>query len=282
MKTDPVLTLSYAISEYHKVAESRGCSDRHKATLRYHLSNFEKFYSGAHPLHRIKVDGVNAFLGKLASTKTRLNFRCTLVALGNFAKKRGWLAYGMPTAFESSDKPIVKNLEHPIDDPEVLSRLLYEAEISAPNMVRWLVIGAFAGVRAAERGRLTEDNIFIDSGCIILGTNVTKTARRRVVNMTDNLREWLEKYKDQPLVPHADPSRIYKDLKVLEKRAGVKLAKNGLRASAASYLLLVTENAASTAMQLGHSVQELESVYYQPSLKEKALQWFAIKPLDKQ
>ena len=224
---------------------------------------------------------VNEFLSIRKSQKTKQNFRCTLVALGSFARKRNWLTYGEPTAFESSDKPIVKTAEHSIDTPEVLTSLLQEAEKSAPHLIRWLVIGAFAGVRAAERSRLMEEDIYLTEGCIILGTRVTKTSRRRVVKIPPNLQEWLSKYAAHPLVPYPDPSRIYKEIKKLESRAGVTLAKNGLRASAASYLLLVTENAASTALQLGHSAQELETVYYQPCLREKALQWFAIKPLDK-
>lgn len=275
-KGPSALELYQVVEKYIEACKARGCSPRHTENLSYHLKKFA--VEVRKPLAKVTVGDVNGFLAGVKSPKTRLNMRGSLIALGNYAKKQGWLPYAAPTAFESSDRPIVKAKEHEIFTPEELTALLRTAEAEFPQLIPWLVLGAFAGIRAAERARLSWDDIDLANKVIILGPSITKTARRRIVDISDNLAAWLAAYRGKPITPVKDPTGLYILVRALADKAGVEWKNNALRASCATFHLLRSENAGKTALQLGHSVRELETVYFRPSLRSAAEQWFAITP----
>jgi hypothetical protein len=116
---------------------------------------------------------------------------------------------------------------------------------------------------------------------LILGSKITKTSRRRVVNLSENALAWLLAFRDQPLSPRKTATDTYRTLQRLVEKAGIIFPSNALRASAATYLLMKSENAGSASLQLGHSIRELETVYFRPSLKAVAEKWFEIYPSPK-
>jgi integrase len=273
-----------ATLKFQSSRASRGCSDRYLETLSFHFKKFERFV-GSKPLTEISVDEVNNFLQTCVSPKTRKTVRGSLVTLGEYCRRQGWLAYDVPTVFERSDCPIVKRKEHGIYTPEEMTKILHTAEEHDPSLIPWLVLGAFCGMRAAERDRITWDSINFETRSILLSTDVTKTAKRRLVNMSDNTVAWLTAYRDQPLnfveAKVTDVQIWYIRLRKILLLAGVPRVKNGLRASAASYHLMLHEHAGKTSLQMGHSISELETTYFQPTLQSAAKSWFDILPSKK-
>jgi integrase len=71
-------------------------------------------------------------------------------------------------------------------------------EAASPELLPYVAIAAFAGLRRAELERLDWSNIHFDDNLIEVTAQKSKTARRRFVKIQPNLREWLlplRKYK---------------------------------------------------------------------------------------
>lgn len=261
--------------------KNKGCSERYLETIHYHLENFLRRFNV--PINHLSVAAIDKWLlSSWPVARTRKNVRGTLCSLGEYCRAQGWLPYDRPTPFEATDNPIVRRKEHEIMFPDDFRKLLRQAAIMAPHFIPWLVLGGFCGLRAAERDRINWSLIDFDTKTIMLTTAITKTGRRRIVQIPDNAIAWLKKYRGQPL--HWKEAACknlqvwYIGIRQLHISAGVKKVPNGLRASCATYHLLQGEHAGRTSLQMGHSINELETTYYQPTLKCYAEEWFSIFP----
>ena len=67
-----------------------------------------------------------------------------------------------------------------------------------PLVLPFVAIGAFAGMRAAEIARLAWSEVNLERGFITVTASKAKTAARRLVPISENLKAWL--------VPHARAS----------------------------------------------------------------------------
>src|SRR4029450_5403864 len=84
------------------------------------------------------------------------------------------------------------------EPPGILSvneaaRLLEAA--AAPDVLPYIAIGLFAGLRTAELERLDWSEIDFESDLIEVTAAKSKTAQRRFVTLQPNLREWLLPYR---------------------------------------------------------------------------------------
>ncbi len=151
------------------------------------------------------------------------------------------------------------------------------AEIVAP-----LAIGLFAGLRAAEIARLDWRNVDVKDGSIVVTAKNSKTNRRRVVTMPDNLKQWLAPHArvDGPVAPSA---QIWRDrLEVARTAAGItEWPHNAARHSCASYAYDLHQNADLVAAQMGHDVAVLETHYKGLVKPGQGRAYFSIKPAAK-
>ena len=97
--------------------------------------------------------------------------------------------------------PVLRTAQPKLVDkpPEIfsvdeLAALLNAALSNAPEVVPMLAIGAFAGVREAEIKRLDWSEVDQRRGHIEIKSSKAKSARRRIVEMQPNLRDWLRPY----------------------------------------------------------------------------------------
>jgi integrase len=159
-----------------------------------------------------------------------------------------------------------------------LAGLLKAASTSAPDVVPMLVIGAFAGLREAEIKRLAWSEIDLPRGFVEVKAAKAKTARRRIIEIQPNLREWLRPYAAMtgPVVP----VNSRKKLDLVRKVAGLTCwPQNGLRHSYASYRLAATHDAPRVASDLGHtSPKMLYSTYRELVLPEQAQRYWKLIP----
>ena len=159
---------------------------------------------------------------------------------------------------------------------------LVEAKLlaAAPaDFVPLLAIGAFAGVRVAEILRLDWGNVDLAGGFITVAADKAKTARRRLVPLSDNLRQWL--------APYAQPEGKLWNLSdcMFSERSAATAAKarvdwkaNGLRHSFISYRVAQVQNVAQVALEAGNSAQVIFSNYRELVRPADAVKWFAIAP----
>ena len=73
--------------------------------------------------------------------------------------------------------------------PDEIAKLLAAA---GRDMIPFLAIGAFAGLRSTEIERLDWRDVKFETGFVVVEAGKAKTASRRQVEMRPNLRKWLE------------------------------------------------------------------------------------------
>lgn len=263
-------------------SRSHNFSVRQQQTVRSHIGQFiEKF--GTRDYTAIDTPDYTHYLAKVVggAGKSQNNHLITLKSMARWARdiglgKRKFLPPG-PTPVEQVQRAKVKHTEHQVYQAEQFMRLL----VFAPEeMVMFLVLGQFAGIRAAERVRMywslwrrDEDNK------LVLTPDITKTKQRRRVDVMENLGEWLAPFAagpDELMVP-CNPHKMTVKLAADAK---VPWIDNALRAGYASYHLELFDNAALTAKNDGHSVTELETDYKSISgiTKKSAKEMFSITP----
>jgi integrase len=171
----------------------------------------------------------------------------------------------------------------PDNPPEIFAvnelRLLLEAaRLTAPDVLPILAIGAFSGLRDAEIKRLDWSEVDQKRGYIEVKAQKAKSARRRIVQMQPNLRDWLKPYAG--IAGAVVPANWRKKLDRVREAGGLlKWPNNGLRHSFASYRLAAIHDAPRVAAELGHSSpQMLYSTYREVVLPEEAERYWEIKP----
>lgn len=265
------------VSDYIAYSEANQRSVRHIQTLRHHLTRFAKAFPK--PISTVSPQEVDAYLHRIEQPKTRNNHRISLMALFRFAKKKGDLLYTEPTAVERTDMARVTAKE-----PEVIPADKLEALLKAccdPKLKMFLLLGAFAGCRTAEIQRIQWKHITPDG--LLLPPEITKTNRRRVVEIPENLRAWLgaiprEEEDEEKHVSHAYNPRLYAALKALCDKVGVDWVDNGLRHGYVSHHLEKFGDPIRTSKNTGHSLRELETSYLKLVTKRDAEKWFSILP----
>jgi len=73
--------------------------------------------------------------------------------------------------------------------PDEVQRLFKMARKTDPEMIPYLALGLFAGVRPMEIERLSWNNIL--NGFIEITADKAKTRQRRLISISDNLEQWL-------------------------------------------------------------------------------------------
>lgn len=149
-----------------------------------------------------------------------------------------------------------------------------------PDVHLYVCLAAFTGIRPAELGKLTWQSFDMDEKSITLDMQTTKTTRRRVVKMPENLLEWLAPWKeffgkDRPLFKSfASTHQRF----LYTFRMHRRVIHDGLRHSCASYLLALTKNSELTAEQLGHTPKILKTHYMDLVREKDAIRYFNIRP----
>jgi Site-specific recombinase XerD len=252
-----------------------GHAPMYVADLKKRLARFCADF-GERKIAGITVEELDNWLRNLdCGPKSRANFRANVGVMFSYAERRRVI----------DSNPVLRTAQPKLVDkpPEIfsvdeLAALLNEAAMHAPEVVPMLAIGAFAGIREAEIKRLNWSEVDHRRGHIEIKSSKAKSARRRIVEMQPNLRDWLKPYAEMTGV--VVPVNSRKKLDAIRKAAGLtRWPKNGLRHSFASYRLAAIHDAPRVAAELGHtSPQMLYGVYRELVLPEEAQRYWKITP----
>ncbi|MBI1178405.1 tyrosine-type recombinase/integrase [bacterium] len=192
----PRKTVSDVVTELLDAKEADGVSDVYLKDLRSRLTKVGEKFPGQIAL--VTTGEVEEFLRTLTvkgngnhehklSGRSRNNYRRAIGTLFKFAQSRGYLPKGeLPT--ESVARAKVESSEIEIFTADEMTRLLRHA---SDEMIPFLAIGAFAGLRHAELGRLDWAEVRLEDGFIEIKASKAKTATRRLVPIAENLKQWL-------------------------------------------------------------------------------------------
>lgn len=167
-------------------------SERYLRQLDYDLKRFEKRFKGF--IGDVAGRDIDAWLRDLGvSGRTRNNIRMSVQTLMGFAKSKRYVAKDHD---EMEAVPLAKELDGAIEifTPAELREVL---GVARPELLPFLTIGGFAGVRHAEIQRLDWRDIQFEDGIIEIHAKKAKTAGRRVVPLLDNLKALLKAHRKE-------------------------------------------------------------------------------------
>lgn len=272
-------TAAELVDELLKVKEADGASERYLSDLRSRLTQFADVFDGK-PIAQITSLQIDEWLrslsdkdtGKRLSPVTRNNFRRVLIVAFNFAVARGY-SLTNPAAQSAKAKEIGAVVG--ILTVDETARLL---ENAAPELVPYVAIGAFAGLRRAELERLDWREVDLQSGLIEITASNAKSARRRFAKIQPNLARWLQPHMQ--LSGNVTPPGYRVLLESAREKAGMtEWPQNALRHSFASYHLARFNDSAALALELGHTNSNLVFQHYRQLVKPKqAERYWKIAP----
>ena len=259
-----------AVDEYLALREAEGKSRDHIADLRHRLGRFAGDHGGRLAASITTRDLDQWLAGLAVAAQTSLNYRRAAHALFNFCVARGYCPTNPVTAAMRVKVPPAPIGILTVEQAEALMAACPAAIVPA------VAIGLFGGLRASEIARLDWRAVDLDQRFIEVGAAKSKTAQRRLISISDNLRTWLEPYR-QAEGPVRPPAITYrrKFLRALRTAGITHWPPNALRHSFGSYHLSRHENAAKTALELGHTESATLFRHYRQLVKsaEAALFW---------
>jgi integrase len=269
--TNRTCTAAELVTELLKTKKADGVSVRYLSDLRSRLTNFATHFDGR-PVSEITAAEVDQWLRSLTDSQTgsplagttRNNFRRVLIVAFNFARDHGYCVSN-PAAKSARAKVI--EAAAGILSVDELSHLLESAD---EDLLPYIAIGAFAGLRRAELERLDWKEVDLADGLIEVTAKKAKSARRRFVKIKPNLALWLKPYANAR--GNVTPTGYRKLLHKARKAAGIKAwPNNALRHSFASYYLarFNRAGAAELALEMGHTNANLVFQHYRQLVKPR-------------
>ena len=220
--------------------------------------------------------------------RTQNNVRQLLNTLFKFAIKRGYVPKDHDE-MTAVDRATVDGGEIEVFTPAELRKLFAacSAEVkergklrTREDMIPYLAVAAFCGLRAAEIQRLDWSEVHLTGPehFIEIKAGNAKTASRRTVPIPDNCAAWLARFA-QTAGPVVKLARTDKQLFIyLAKKSGVPWKHNGLRHSFISYRLAIIKDVGQVSLEAGNSPGMIFKHYRQLVRESEANDWFSIAP----
>ncbi|HXA44638.1 MAG TPA: tyrosine-type recombinase/integrase [Candidatus Angelobacter sp.] len=287
----PDKMLPVAVDEMIETRTKDGTGDAYVRVLKVYLNQLKESFNCQ--LRAVTTGQLADYLrNQDVSSRSKNNARATIGAFFKFCKERGWLPRdheGIELVPKFKEKPTDITIYSSWEVTQFLNH-------SRPEMVPFLAIGAFAGLRSAEIERLDWSEVHLADKFIEIKAAKAKTASRLIVPISTNLAKWLKDHsKDEGRVMPFDnvnkqigwlvedtnqalKEAAEKDGKDPDKAKKVQWKKNALRHSFISYRVAETQDVAKVALEAGNSPQIIFQHYRELVQPKEAKAWFVIKP----
>ncbi len=260
-----------------KLIADTGAAGRRGLTtkdLRYRLGVFSKTF-GTRKLSEITLPELQAWSNDpTLSARSRITMLTKVSQLYRYAEKHGWCEKNIAANVARPDAP---DGEPGFLSVEKCAKLLECAP--AHDLLSYVALGLFAGIRAAELRRLTWDKVKLTEGIIIVDGSVAKTKSRRIIELHETARAWLTLCGKRS-GPVVEPVNFRKRLDSLRKDAGLVKGwpDNALRHTAATYTYALSQDAVRVSAMLGNSPDVLHRHYRGLATKADAEKFFSLRP----
>lgn len=287
----PSKFLPDAVTEMLEAKAREGVSQLYMKVLRFYLGKLADAFHCS--LRSVTTSQLADFLrGMEVSSRSKNNIRQAAGTFFKYCRERGWLPKDHDgIALVPKFKEKAAGIQ--IFTPHEMATLLTYAR---PEMMPFLAIGAFAGLRSAEIERLDWAEVHLAERFIEVKAAKAKTASRRIVPMTENLAKWLASHArgEGRVVPFDNVNKqigwLVEDanegLKAVAKKEKkdpenlklIKWKKNGLRHSFISYRVADIQNVNQVALECGNSSAVIFKHYRELVRPDEAKKWFAVVP----
>jgi len=269
----PAKTVREIGSELLEAKKRDRVSAAYLRDLNTRLPRIAAAFSG--PIGQVTQSQIEDWLRSLpGSLRSRNNYRSLVVTLWRFARQRGYLLRDRSTEADTLPRAKDNGGEIEIFRPADFAKLIAKADA---NLVPFLAIGAFTGLRHAELLRLEWEDVRFAQRFVEVKAKKAKTAQRRLVPIQPNLQAWLAPYHAQT-GPVCVWSRIGRKASVLAKELGIRWPSNGLRHSYATYRLAQCQDAAKVALEMGNTPAMIFRHYRELVTPHDAAAWWSIAP----
>lgn len=248
---------------------------RYLVQLRSDLNRFARDFHL--PVVSITTTQIDQWLRALAvSPRTRDNLRTSVATFFSFCKRNGYLPKHLPTEAEGVVRIKIREQEVEVFTPVQLRKLLAAV---TPDLIPFLTIGAFAGLRVSEIETLDWSAIRFapKAECgIEVKSQFAKTGSRRIAPLPENLHAWLKPWRGEgPVVKRKE---LWRAATATAHELGLGWPQNVLRHSAISYRVALTGDVSRVSLESGNTPAIIFSHYHQLVTKAAAEQWFSILP----
>jgi integrase len=262
-----------AFDEFTETRLKEGASAVHMRDFKYRLEKFAQKHAKK-LVAEITTKDIDAWIfGLKNSAQSKDKHRRLLHNFFAYCHGRGY-ADENPVARAAKVKVIRKA-------PGILSPADAAAFLAAcpAEIVPAMAIGFFAGLRTAEIARLDWQQIDLKRGFIEVTAANAKSSQRRLVVITPNLKAWLEPHRQLSGPVRLSEMRHKDRFDIARAESGITWPSNACRHSFASYHLAMNQDAAATALQLGHAnTAVLFQHYRELATPETAKAYFDITP----
>lgn len=256
-------------------------SDKHERSLGYTKSRFK-------PLWKVKACDLNHTeiedrLEGLPPHSFNAHLRRVRSVL-NYGVKHKYLAENPALRIE---RRAAKRAELEILPVGRVEQMLHLAQAKLPELLPFLTIGLFTGVRVEEIGKLKWVDFNLADKVLVIRPDISKTEKRRYISLADSHMAWLSLINKRPegkvlvLTPTMLRNRRRK-LWRLMRAEDASLPRNAppncLRHAFSSYHLAKHDNIAELCRQSGHSSAVMFEHYQHAVGKADAERYWQIKP----
>lgn len=245
--------------------QAEGTGKPHQATMEYRLKKFLAAY-GDWKACDFSPEIIDSFLSaQNVGLQTRKHYRAAIYQLFQHAVILN----------AATENPVTKAMKIRVktDEPGILKPAQVAALLSHcdDDTLPGLAISFFAGVRRAEIERLDWSEIDLKSGLIEIKAAKAKTAQRRFIAISENLKAWLAPHAATGGKVIVSPAIWRKGQEKARLDAGIAdWPHNAGRHSFASYHLALNEDPGKLAMELGHPDPRLLFSRYRTLVSKKS------------
>jgi integrase len=247
-------------------------SQRYAADLKSKLGRFSLAF-GERLVCNITSQELDEWLrGLNVNVTSRDAYRRNLGVMFELARRRGYCAQNVAAEVRFSKR---HKDEVSILSPGQITRLL---QVCASELVPYIAICAFAGLRPSEAERLDWRDIHLEAGQIEVKARNAKTRRHRLVPIQPNLKEWLSLYR-------RETGRVIfsrRRFREAYRKAGfMKWPQDVMRHSFGTYRLPILKSAEELALEMGNSPDVIFGHYRRVTDAVTAAAYFKIRPADR-
>ena len=265
-KSVPVLEL---FESFLKAKTQDDASPKYLADLRSKLGRFATAFQKTLACD-LTTSVLELWLRKLkVGPVSRESYRRNISVMLEFGRRQGVIRVNPAADIKFSRRP---QGEVTILTSEEIRRLLGACN---PELVPYLAICAFAGLRPTEAANLEWQDIHLDSGQIEVKARHSKTRRYRLVPIQPNLGAWLTRYQKES-GPIGFSRRQFRE--AYEKAGFEKWPNDVLRHSYGTYRLPLLKSADALALEMGNSAEVIFRHYRRPMDEATAADFFKILP----
>jgi integrase len=256
-------------TEFLSIKQQDNASHRYMADLRSKVGRFVAVHESKLTCDVVAADVEHWIRSLDIGLVSRESYRRNLSTFLEFGRRRGYSRVNPAADIKIKRRP---EGEVTILTPEEVRALLSNC---APELMAYVAICAFAGLRPSETAALDWADIHVDTMQIEVRARHSKTRRYRLVPIQPNLAEWLRCCERKAGTVYYSRRKFrdaYKAAEMPEWRMDV------LRHSYGTYRLPILKSADALALEMGNSPDVIFRHYRRPVSEASALAYFAITP----